>query len=156
MRRITKRHARQDLRPVGLRQWSDEVLGRGFFNEVRAVGAESVVKVARPFGPLHQPIEWLVRNRAEHVAAARYFPVPRTYHVRMRAHGDLRVNVILQERLQGRMLSQVPDAELSEPVLRESLVTASGALHKSARRLGWLPDVIGGPPRWGMHDLRYS
>lgn len=120
------------------------------------MGMEAVVKVAQPYGPLHQPLEWLVRNRAEHVAAAQYFPVPRTYHVRMSTQDDVKVNVILQERLQGRMLSQVSDGELREPVLHNSLVATADALLKSAKWLGWLPDVIGGPPRWGMHDLRHS
>ncbi len=141
---------------VGLRAEGQFVLGSGFFNEVHVVENEVVVKVAKPYGPLQQPLSWLRQNRKEHEASARYLRVPATYHVRMNRRDDRPVSVILQTRLYGRLLSQVSDNELYQPALRAELVRTIRAIEHFGRHIGWLPDVIGGPPRWGMHDLRRS
>lgn len=156
LRRCRKQIGQNEPRLLGLRSWSDELLGRGFFNEVRVLNPDSVVKIARPYGPLRQPLSWLVRNRVEHEAAAKYLPVPRTYHLRMRTLEGPAVNVMLQQYIPGRVLSEISDAELQKPRLRENLRTTMTALHRCARQLGWVPDIIGGPPRWGIHDLRRS
>lgn len=146
--------ARGDL--LGLRAEGQFVLGAGFFNEVHVVAGNVVVKVAKPYGPLQQPLSWLRRNRKEHEGATSYLRVPATYHVRMKRKGDQPVSVLLQSRLHGRLLSQVPAEELSQPPLRAELVRTIQALERCRRQNGWLPDVIGGPPRWGMHDLGQS
>ncbi len=141
---------------LGLRAQEEETLGSGFFNDVRGLSGDKVIKVAKPYGPLRQPLSWLLRNRREHVQVEPYLRVPATYHVRMRtAHGKP-VSVILQRKLAGRLLSQVPDAELYGPSMRRELTALNAALDRCSRELGWLPDVIGGPPRWGMHDVRRS
>lgn len=141
---------------LGLRAVEEESLGSGFFNEVRAVSGGMVVKVAKPYGPLRQPLSWLLRNRLEHSQVEPYLPVPPTYHVRMRTLGGPPASVILQARLHGRLLSEVSDAELRRDPLRGELEAIVAALRRCYREMGWLPDVIGGPPRWGMHDVRRS
>ncbi|MDQ3327171.1 MAG: hypothetical protein M3506_01420 [Chloroflexota bacterium] len=141
---------------LGLRAEGQFVLGAGFFNEVHVVAEDVVVKVAKPYGPLQQPLSWLRRNRREHEHSTRYLRVPATYHVRMNRRGDRPVSVLLQARLSGRLLSQAPDEDLYLPPLRMELVQTVRALERCRRQSGWLPDVIGGPPRWGMHDLRRS
>lgn len=141
---------------IGLRAPVGETLGSGFFNAVRRLGPDKVVKVARPYGPLGQPLSWLVRNRREHVQAGSYLPIPETYHVRMRTRRGTIVSVILQRRLEGERLSAVPCDRLREPVARASLARGVAQLRRCRRELGWLPDVIGGPPRRGMHDVRRS
>ncbi len=120
------------------------------------MGDDKVVKVARVRGPLRQPVGWLRRNRAEHELVSRYIPVPPTYHVRMRDSSGRPVSVILQTKLNGRLLSEIADEELRREPLRSNLREAVQRLERSVHELGWLPDIIGGPPRWGLHDARRS
>jgi hypothetical protein len=68
---------------VGLRSGGTVRPRLGFFNEVHVVEGEVVVKVAKPYGPLQQPLSWLRQNRKEHEDLGRHLRVPSTYHVRM-------------------------------------------------------------------------
>lgn len=140
----------------GLPRLSGGILGEGFFNEVWAISDEVVAKVARPYGRWGQPLRWLERNRREHELAARFTRIPSTYHVRVRDEHGVPANVILQKRLHGVLLHQLPDRQLYEGGLAAEVAGMVRDMDACARSLGWLPDVIGGPPRWGMHDVRRS
>ena len=148
--------AEEPLDLQGLRARTGETLGAGFFNDVRSLAVDKVLKLGKPYGPFSQPLSWLLRNRQEHRQVSPYLRVPATYHVRMRTEEGAPVSVILQGRLNGRVLSQLPDDELYGESLRDELHALETALHRCVREAGWLPDVIGGPPRWGMHDVRRS
>lgn len=131
-------------------------LGKGFFNRVVALRGGWVLKLARPIGPFPQPLGWRLRNRAEHELARRYLRTPETYYLRM---GDARgrpVNAILQRRIHGEPLASVPRAVLHSPELAPELERVAAALVRCRRECGWVPDVIGGPPRLRTHDIRRS
>lgn len=113
-----------------------------------------VLKVGRTYAGLAQPLSWLIRNRREHDVAARYFRVPPSYHVRLLDSRGAPVNLILQKRLHGVPLSAVSAADLS--VHGEELQQLAKACTHCWDEQGWLPDVIGGPPRLSMHDVRHS
>ncbi|MDQ3855621.1 MAG: hypothetical protein M3281_04415 [Chloroflexota bacterium] len=128
----------------------------GFFNEVWSLDGGHVIKVARARGPLRQPASWLRRNRQEHELVSCHMRVPCTYHVRVRDRRGRPMSVILQDRLHGRLLSELSDEYLREPRVLPNLSEALRSLERAVQELGWLPDIIGGPPRWGLHDARNS
>ncbi len=145
---------RQEL--AGLPSLEGELLGKGFFNDVWSPDGRTVVKVARQFGPLVQPLSWIERNRREHEMVQSYIPVPPTYHVRVRDKLGHPANVLLQEKLDGELLTSVADDRLRDCARYGELEAMVARIEECYQQLGWLPDVIGGPPRWGMHDLRRS
>lgn len=154
-RTLAKRAARRPVIP-GLPRLQTEALGYGFFNDVWAVSDQLVVKLARSCGPLRQPLSWLRRNRREHEMIVPYLRVPPTYHVRLRDECGKPVSVMLQQRLYGELLSRVQDEDLYGCRARKEMEDVVYGLKKCCDELGWLPDVIGGPPRWGMNDVRQS
>ncbi len=157
LRQRAKGPMQQHERQVqGISFLNAERLGSGSFNEVLSLNKSLVVKLAKSWGPFVQPISWLKRNRQEHELAARYLPVPPTYHVYARDQQGNPVNMILQRRIHGRVLSQVPDRVLYSAKMRDEMEGLVRGLEECRQELGWLPDVIGGPLRWGQHDLRRS
>ncbi len=141
---------------LGIRNGAGEVLGSGFFNEVRALRDDLVIKVAKPFGPFAQPLSWLIRARREHELIAPYLNTPSTYYLRVHDSDGRPVSVILQRRLEGEVFSQLSEERITAAGMRSELERLQSGLQLCVRELGWLADVIGGPPRWGVHDLRYS
>ncbi len=139
----------------GLPRGPYKVLGSGFFNEVYSLGPV-VFKLAKRYGPLGQPPGWLVRNRLEHRFVSTYVRTPPTFHAVVEDTRGRPTNLILQRRIVGRPLAELTDDELYSRAMIAELERLHDSLSECLVELGWLPDVIGGPPRWGMHDLRYS
>lgn len=146
--------------PVGVPGLRGELkfeLGAGFFNHVYVHADDRyVVKLAKRLGPLSQPLSLLVRFHAEHTLAASYFNVPATYHVRMEMGDGRQLNVTLQERLSGVLMKDIPDNVLYSGRYGCQVQRAMSQLELASRKLGWLPDVIGGQLIWGLHDIRNS
>lgn len=148
--------SKRDRELRGVRAIPGAVLGYGFFNRVWTLQERCVIKEGKTFGALKQPLDWLIRNRREHELCVRWVRIPPTYHVRLRDSNGIPVSIILQRRLHGRPLCEAPDTELYGAAMRGEVQKLVDDLDRCERELGFLPDVIGGPPRWGMHDVRRS
>lgn len=138
----------------GVRGFSPQVLGAGAFSKVARLERGHVVKIGRSYLGLAQPLSWIVRNRREHEVASRYFRVPTSYHLRVLDDRGVPVNLILQRHLDGIPMAELGETELLG--LSRELKELDSACRTCWRIEGWLPDVIGGPPRYRMHDIRNS
>ncbi len=131
-------------------------LGSGFFNDVWELtnNKDYVVKVAKPYFGYNQPLSWLIRQANEHSIAAKYFRVPQSFFVRSRTSSGKPVNLVIQKKVNGTPLSRLGDRELT--IIRDELLGLVEAIKMCLAETNSLPDVIGGPPRWCMHDIRCS
>lgn len=131
-------------------------LGSGFFNDVWELtnNKDYVVKIAKSYFGYDQPLSWLIRQANEHSTAAKYFRVPQSFFVRSTTSSGKAVNLVIQKKINGTPLSMLEDRELK--LIRDELLDLVKAIKMCLAETNSLPDVIGGPPRWCMHDIRCS